>query len=264
MISHINLSLVYENDSHVHAAGGAIPRPQRSITVTENNQTATYIELLRGRDGRDGLPGLTGSQGGKGERGERGYRGPAGPPGPSSCGVIYTRWGWTTCPSTPGTELLYAGRTGGTFYTDKGGGSNYLCMPDVPEYVLPHRAGVKDHARIHGAEYQSPVSTSTSSDHNAPCAVCYVTTRKVMVMLPAKATCPPSWTREYYGYLMSGWKGSEGRTRFECVDKDAMSIPGSAADTNGVVFVHVEASCNGLPCPPYDVNKELNCVVCTK
>ena len=238
--------------------GGALRRQERSIKVSENNQTTTFIELLRGRDG---LPGLTGQQGDKGERGERG---PVGPPGPIRGGLVYTRWGRTTCPSTPRTELLYAGRAGGTHYTKTGGGSNYLCMPDVPEYVLPHRAGVLDFSLIHGAEYEGPVSTSTSHDHNAPCAVCYVATREVVVMLPAKATCPPSWTREYYGYLMSGWKGSEGRTRFECVDKDAMSIPGSAPNTNGVLFVNVEASCNGIPCPPYDVNKELNCVVCTK
>ena len=242
-------------------AGGALHRQERSIKVSENNQTTTFIELLRGRDG---LPGLNGRQGEKGDRGERGDRGPAGPPGPNSGGLVYTRWGRITCPSTPGTELLYAGRVGGTFNQESGGGANYLCMPDTPEYVLPHVAGVRDFARIHGGEYEQPVSKSIVHDHNAPCAVCYVTTRKVMVMLPAKATCPLSWTREYYGYLMTEWKDSKGRTMFECVDRDATPIPGSALNTNGVQFVHVEASCNGIPCPPYDVNKELNCVVCTK
>ena len=35
--------------------------------------------------------------------------------------------------------------------------------------------------------------------------------------------------------------------------------------TLGVLFCHVEADCNtGLPCPPYNNHKELNCVVCTK
>ena len=61
---------------------------------------------------------------------------------------------------------------------------------------------------------------------------------------------------------------SEGRTHntatYECVDKDAESVPGSNADTNGGTFYHVEASCNGLACPPYVAEKELTCAVCTK
>ena len=53
-------------------------------------------------------------------------------------------------------------------------------------------------------------------------------------------------------------------TVYECVDKDAESIPESAASTNGTLFHHVQAQCNGLLCPPYDQEKELACVVCTK
>ena len=52
---------------------------------------------------------------------------------------------------------------------------------------------------------------------------------------------------------------------FECEDKDQESLPGSHANTNGAIFLHVEANCNtGLPCSPYNNHKELNCVVCTK
>ena len=54
------------------------------------------------------------------------------------------------------------------------------------------------------------------------------------------------------------------RNSFECVDKDPESIPGSAAETLGALFLHVEATCNGLPCPPYNPQKELTCAVCTK
>ena len=85
-------------------------------------------------------------------------------------------------------------------------------------------------------------------------------------MIPARTSCPTGWTREYYGYLMSQpslWP-NHGRTTFECVDKDQDSLSGSHANTDGVVFYHVEANCNGLPCPPYNNYKELNCVVCTK
>jgi len=54
------------------------------------------------------------------------------------------------------------------------------------------------------------------------------------------------------------------RSMFECVDKNPDSLPGSAANTDGAQFWHTEASCNGLPCPPYDPQKELTCAVCTK
>ena len=86
----------------------------------------TYYDILRGRDG---LPGVRGE---KGEHGKEGKVGPPGPPGPASGGVLYTRWGKSSCPNTPGTELVYAGRTGGSFFNQEGGGANYLCMPEDP------------------------------------------------------------------------------------------------------------------------------------
>ena len=54
------------------------------------------------------------------------------------------------------------------------------------------------------------------------------------------------------------------RTMFECIDGNPETIPGSAADTNGALFYHVEADCNGLPCGPYVAEKEITCVICTK
>ena len=48
------------------------------------------------------------------------------------------------------------------------------------------------------------------------------------------------------------------------VDKDPETVSAEVADTNGVVFLHTEASCNGIQCPPYDAEKELTCAVCTK
>ena len=42
-----------------------------------------------------------------------------------------------------------------------------------------------------------------TDDHNAPCAVCYASTRVAVFMLPARTSCPTGWTREDYGYLMS-------------------------------------------------------------
>ena len=41
-----------------------------------------------------------------------------GPPGPTTGGVVYTRWGRTTCPNTTATQLLYAGRAAGSYATE--------------------------------------------------------------------------------------------------------------------------------------------------
>ena len=63
---------------------------------------------------------------------------------------------------------------------------------------------------------------------------------------------------------MTGYYNHAGRRSAECVDKDSESIPGSVANTNGALFLHIEATCNGIPCPPYDPQKELTCAICTK
>ena len=238
------------------------------------------LEVLRGRDGRDGrdgMPGATGPQGQKGNRGgpqgprgltgatgEKGPIGPAGPPGPKSGGVTYVRWGKSSCPNVTGTKLLYAGRAAGTFYTKSGGGSNYLCLPDTPQYTLSYTPGSQSYSEIHGAEYERP--TVGTNEHNVPCALCSASTRIGVLMIPAWTSCPTGWTEEYEGYLMSeaSLHATHSRTRFECVDKDQESLAGSQPNTNGALFYHVEANCNGIPCPPYNNYKELTCVVCTK
>jgi hypothetical protein len=51
---------------------------------------------------------------------------------------------------------------------------------------------------------------------------------------------------------------------YECVDIAMESIPGSHNDVGGGHFWHVEAHCNGMACPPYNAEKELSCVVCSK
>jgi hypothetical protein len=86
-----------------------------------------------------------------------------------------------------------------------------------------------------------------------------------MIMIPAKTQCPSSWTREYYGYLMTEREhASHRRSSFDCVDVTPDVVPGGVANTNGALFYHVVASCNGLQCPPYQTNRVVSCAVCTK
>ena len=253
-------------------------RHTRSVNITSTclQDNHPVHQLIKGRDGRDGLngrdglpgpsgaPGRNGQDGTRGQKGDKGERGEAGivgAPGPVSGGATYTRWGRTSCPNITGTSLVYSGRAGKSLYNQKGGGGNYQCLPNNPEYGQ-YVAGVQGFSPIFGVEYEFPVQ-SALFQHNVLCVVCHVSTRAAVLMIPAWRHCPSQWTLEYTGYLMTE-RSIHNSATYECVDKDAESVPGSSANTDGGLFYNVEASCYVLPCPPYVAEKELTCAVCTK
>ncbi|XP_072048323.1 uncharacterized protein [Amphiura filiformis] len=185
----------------------------------------------------------------------------------SSGGAVYVRWGKTVCPANA--TLVYKGLAGGSWYEESGGGSNYLCLTLTPEYA-DYDADVNSYrAYVYSAEYKigsfAPISFSYQH-HEVPCAVCRADNRVSHVMIPAMMTCPDSWTREYWGYLMATrhiYRSSE----FVCVDQNPEILAGSsAAGENGALFHPVESRCDrgNLPCGPYIDGAELTCVVCTK
>ena len=182
-------------------------------------------------------------------------------------GAHYIRWGRTTCPDTEGTELLYSGRTTGAHYQHRGSGANYLCLTDEPEFLDVTAGDQNLRSLLYGTEYQpqdTPPAFTDMLHHNVPCAACYTSVRGDKIMVPGTIVCPSSWTREYYGYIMSE-RHDHHRSAFECVDVDAESIPGSAANTNGALFYFTEMrDCTGINCPPYTSGDELTCAVCTK
>ena len=91
-------------------------------------------------------------------------------------------------------------------------------------------------------------------DHEVPCAVCHVSNRTAVYMVPAKYTCPTGWTSEYYGYLTSSYHGNDHhRTQYACMDVTLKPATGSAGtNEDGLLFYFVEGRCGSLPCPPYD------------
>lgn len=176
--------------------------------------------------------------------------------------MTYIRWGNSSCPST-GAELVYSGKAGGTHFADSGGGSQRVCLPNDPDY-LPGTTGYRGSTFMHGAEYQYESGPQQSIlDDNVPCAVCYVPTREASIMIPAKSLCPPTWTREYYGYLTADNDDHVSRSTFECVDVNPEVIP-QATSFDASLFYYVFTTCNGLTCPPYEDRRILSCTVCTK
>ncbi|XP_035685755.1 uncharacterized protein LOC118422342 [Branchiostoma floridae] len=182
-------------------------------------------------------------------------------------GSVYIRWGRTTCPNDTETSLIYDGIAGGTFYTHRGGGANYVCLPKDPEWGV-FTDGNQDTAHMHGAEYElshgnSPFQGASVHNHDVPCAVCHVASRGSKLMIPARLSCPSGWTREYKGYVMTE-SLSHYRSEFVCMDGEPETRPGGHVNHNGALFYPVEARCGSLPCPNYVQGRELTCVVCTK
>ena len=184
-------------------------------------------------------------------------------------GVNYICWGRTTCPDTEGTQLVYSGVTAGSHHRQKGGGAEYLCLPGQPEFlrVTPGHQSVRN--KLYGAGYQTNDNSPAFGNmfnHNAPCAACSTSARGQKIMIPGKVNCTSSWTREYYGYLMTERTHNVHlRSSYVCVDVNAESVPGSAGfNYNGAILDFTEAVCSGIHCPPYTAGYELPCVVCTK
>jgi len=213
-----------------------------------------------GPKGDQGDAGRTGNKGAQGLKGEKGQR------GAGASGVKYVRWGRTTCPND--TEVVYKGVIGGEHYAHQGGGVNYLCLPNRPKYGN-YKNGFQSSGRVFGTEYEvdsvpNLFKKQNLHNHDAPCVVCYVSSRGSMLMMPARNDCPTGWTQEYHGYLMTEYYGHRKQRDFICVDEDAEYVPGSVANQNGALLYVVEGACGSLPCLPYVAGRELTCAVCTK
>ena len=150
----------------------------------------------------------------------------------------------------------------------EGGTATYLCLHPQPEFLLT-TAGLQDlRGRLYGTEYEAlsdPPTFSSMLRHEAPCAVCHTPARCTTITIPGRISCPTSWTREYYGYLMNNARRSEQKSRVPvCIDENAESVPGSATPHVRSLLYFIEATCLGINCPPYFDGAEITCAVCTK
>jgi hypothetical protein len=118
----------------------SVPQSDKSVVKRDVNGSCDcgliknpYLEVLRGRDGRDGIPGrdgVKGERGDTGDKGERGEKGATGPPPANNGGVVYTRWGKTTCPNTGVYKRIAVGINPVVEQT-----TLYLCLLKVPQYL---------------------------------------------------------------------------------------------------------------------------------
>ena len=84
--------------------------------------------------------------------------------------------------------LLVLGQVGGNYYNNKGGGSNYLCLPNDPDNGKPYSYA---NDVLYGAEYHTGKSRKTSGLDNldqkdVTCAVCRRKGKSSVLMIPGK------------------------------------------------------------------------------
>jgi hypothetical protein len=239
--------------------------------------SACKADASAGAAGEPGTPGAAGAAGPKGDPGPKGEPGAKGDPGPNvPIGVVYTRWGRTTCPGT--STVVYSGYAAGAHYSHGGGGGNALCLSDQPTW-LPGQ--YQDGFGANGATYQSLIygtefETNTNTipaltplhDRDARCTVCEAKANN-QLMIPGTIQCPAGWNLEYSGFLMATHYTQQ-KSEWLCVDAAAEG-EGSPNNDNGNLWYPVEPECGSLPCTttsavagPYVRGRELHCAVCTK
>ena len=114
--------------------------------------------------------------------------------GPKSGGVVYIRWGRTTCPST-GAELLYEGIAGGSHWilTQVVEQTIFVYLKFLNISVLQYH--LTNHIIYMVLNMKELITFfHQNMHHNAPCAVCYTSSKSTKLMIPAQTTCPKSWT----------------------------------------------------------------------
>ena len=219
---------------------------------------------VQGPKGYFGFSGPVGRKGSRGNPGLVGLQGPQGIKGLPTGGAVYVRWGKRICPSGQGTELVYSGRAGGSYYSRSGGSANMVCMPNDPNH-LQYQSGQQGYSNMYGVRIQgsSGQPLYSSRYYYLECAVCFVPTRDTILSIPAKVNCPSKWTREYYGYLLAAHVSHNGRLMYECIDYNPDTR--TYTSSSSAYLYHVEPVCsNGVTCPPYHSSKELTCVVCSR
>ncbi|OWF47376.1 hypothetical protein KP79_PYT26185 [Mizuhopecten yessoensis] len=180
----------------------------------------------------------------------------------SGKGTVFTRWGKNDCPVGNGTHLVYSGFVGGEYYNHSGGAANFLCMPEVPTPGQSHYNTYPGF--IYGAEIQRGYDLFglPQNDEDVSCAVCRNSVHATSVMIPGRTTCFPGWVEAYSGFIVAGYPDHPSNTDYICMDGHPQPVPGGQGDDDGVLLRPVVTKCGSLPCPPYENDKLVPCVVC--
>jgi hypothetical protein len=169
---------------------------------------------------------------------------------------VFVHWGSDACEAT--SELVYSGVAGGSPFNQTGAATNFLCLTMEPTFTANSKE--QHGAHLYGSEYQTD---DAHNDMDPVCAVCrapYSTT----VMIPGTSACTTGWHRQYTGFLMAGGYGDASGSEFICVDQALASADHSFQNQDGKSLFYTDTHCGSLPCTPYEENRTVLCVVCSK
>uniref|UniRef100_A0A2L2XXL2 Uncharacterized protein n=1 Tax=Parasteatoda tepidariorum TaxID=114398 RepID=A0A2L2XXL2_PARTP len=183
----------------------------------------------------------------------------------------YIRWGTKSCPETPMIYQLSTGFMSATTNRGTGGGSDYLCLPDEPEFKDQDPSfGSDSSTHVAGTKYglmdEHPFEEHDVRSYfgrGVPCSTCHLTNRTLIHVFPAADECPEDWITEYSGYLMSG---SNLPGTHICMDEKPESYEQNTEEqqSHTLSIVHVSEIEGGLPKPPYRGKAAVQCIVCSK
>ena len=159
----------------------------------------------------------------------------------------------------------HAGFAGGRKYDAHGSGTTTLCLPHNPDPSKFHTSATYSYGVIYGSEYEFNFKNIANND-DVPCAVCY-SYQGTSVMIPAKTSCPSQWTKQFAGFLTSGFATSDRLgAEYLCMDEDPEYMTDGVRQHNddGRLFYPMHIVCGSLPCPPYQNAATVACVVCSK
>ncbi|GFX68836.1 uncharacterized protein TNCV_3865351 [Trichonephila clavipes] len=179
-------------------------------------------------------------------------------------GAMYTHWGQPNCESQ-GAQTMLSGVIASTDQI-KGGSSNIICLTNDPQHD-PDTAPYKKHHRFYSK--LAPIRVqgrNVSSEKSIACGTCFVEERTSATVFAGKTSCPPAWTLEYSGYLMTKDMRSR-KGDYICVDSnseasaDQVLILGKTEKQDHVS--DVKLGCGTLPCNQFKKDALVPCVVCT-
>ncbi|CAG2243301.1 unnamed protein product [Mytilus edulis] len=159
---------------------------------------------------------------------------------------------------------MVLGFAAGGYFDEEGSAAEYICLPSDPN--LGATLSDNNYGSIYGAEYETNSFHSGGGlwNNDVPCAVCRSTTASHTLMIAAKNKCYDGWFTEYVGELMDGNHQQKAASSFVCVDKNPEKILGGEANRDGKLFYSIKTFCGSLKCQPYQNNRLLPCVVCSR
>ena len=172
--------------------------------------------------------------------------------------VAYNRWGNSSCPF--GATTVYTGVAAGGDKDVHGSAVNMLCLPSNPIHYSNGASGIE---YVFGVEYQTSGTLNHADARNMPCAMCEVTGKSTVMVIPSRYVCPNGWRLEYNGYIMVGDDSEEGSSMYDCIDVSLEQIPGTGSDQgwHHLWPVRLGSSSDSLP---YDGSNAMTCAVCSK